>query len=70
MSALKKIEEKHWYGVTARGLECSVCNAEAPCDVVKLARALDHAKIVFASCHGYEEEARACARTLEEVAGE
>ena len=72
--ALKRIEEKHARQKTLppprhRGvLICVKCGTEPyPCDVVKLARALDRARRNFVHCHGYEGAALDCERTLEEV---
>lgn len=62
--ALKRIEDWH-----LQAAPCSRCPKD-PCDVVKLARALERARATFASCHGYEGMARDAERTLEEVAGE
>jgi hypothetical protein len=42
--ALKRIEEKHGVGgnpVSLLSNYCAICDTKAPCDVVKLARALD-----------------------------
>ena len=62
--ALKRIEEKHSTG-TCR---MTVHKEGQPCDVVKLARALDEAAGVLRR-HGWPMCAFAAERTLEEVAG-
>ena len=42
MSHLERIEKKHWGRHGRDRIDyCNVCGGEAPCDVVKLARALD-----------------------------
>ncbi len=65
---LKRIEERHKF--CGYGGPCRVEDPDQPCDVVKLARALERARATFASCHGYEGAARDCERELEEVAGD
>lgn len=65
--ALKRIEEKHKEG---RQWHLPPCTKD-PCDVVKLARALD--RILKTALPIMEEDTEAFAegrRTLEEVAGE
>ena len=65
--ALKRIEEKHsgyhWCAEVS-GIEWKV-RGKPPCDVVKLARALDEA-LGHIACHPTHR----WRRTLEEVAGE
>jgi hypothetical protein len=68
--ALKRIEERHW---PVGGLRyCGGCRdahmRDGPCDVVKLARALDDA-IEALKRHGIYIEAEQAERTLEGVAG-
>lgn len=68
MSALKRIEEKHQpYGEHPGCPEYQQLGD--PCDVVKLARALDEAADMLRR-HGWPICAFALKRTLEEVAGE
>jgi hypothetical protein len=71
MSDLEKIRARHSTVIDSVGETCQVCPWEhpPPCDVVRLAEALERARRVFASCHGYEAEARDCERTLHDVAG-
>lgn len=65
--ALKRIEEKHSGTVHSDTLTvCDFCHRRHPCDVVKLARALDE---IRRECMCREHRALA-QRTLEEVAGE
>lgn len=71
--ALKRIEEKHHrarYKVVSEGRWfCQVCALPEPCDVVKLARALDEA-ICYLEDEDYPATVESLKRTLEEVAGE
>ena len=72
VSDLERIEEKHptlEYSDSAPSTFCSTCITDWPCDVVKLARALDHVvkalKMDATRAAKYEAE-----RTLMEVADE
>jgi len=72
--ALKRIEEKHKQGRTPKpprhrgAMWCYGCNKEGhPCDVVKLARALDEA-IGIAKLLGVDASAKEWERVLREVA--
>lgn len=66
--ALKRIEEKHIDTPYADGfLYCTECEKDVPCNVIKLARALEEASALLEG-EGYH--ARQFRRTLEEVAGD
>ena len=68
MSDLERIEAKHW-GRPGLGKEyCTICGGESPCDVVKLARALENARMNFAAISFWQWEEE-CERVLHEVAG-
>ena len=70
--ALKRIEERHKDEVFSDGfVACAECGDKPPCDVVRLARALEKIQL---QCSGHADEFsrtvyQVAERTLEKVGG-